>query len=57
MSRLSNRMAPDRGRRMPAMVLSSVVLPAPLAPMIVTISPGYTCSEMPFRTLRGPYPA
>ena len=34
----SNITAPERGRRRPAMVFSVVDLPAPLAPIRVTIS-------------------
>ena len=46
-SRSWKRMRPlVRGRR-PEMVFRVVVLPAPLPPMRVTISPASTCSEMP----------
>ena len=38
---------PRRGRTVPRMVLSVVVLPAPLAPIRVTISPGSTESDIP----------
>src|SRR5213593_4228060 len=41
------RTVPRRGRTVPRIVRSVVVLPAPLAPMSVTISPGATDSEMP----------
>ena len=54
MLRLSRTTEPARGSRTPAMVFRRVVLPAPLAPMMATISPGETCSETPFRTLRAP---
>src|SRR5205823_4716040 len=36
------------GRNSPAIVFSSVVLPAPLAPTSATTSPGSTCSETPW---------
>src|SRR5262249_16079713 len=38
---------PRRGRTVPRIVRSAVVLPAPLAPISVTISRGATDSEMP----------
>jgi len=38
---------PRRGRTVPRIVRSVVVLPAPLLPMSVTISPGATESETP----------
>ena len=47
-------MVPEDGRRIPEIVLSVVVLPAPLAPIMVTISPSLTSSEMPLRTSMGP---
>ena len=40
---------PRRGRTVPRMVLSVVVLPAPLAPISVTISPRCTESDRPRR--------
>ena len=40
---------PSRAWTSPAMVLSSVDLPAPFGPMIETISPGATVREVPFR--------
>ena len=43
----SKRIAPDLGRCRPEMVLSKVVLPAPLAPSNATTSPWPTSSEMP----------
>src|SRR5579884_2976902 len=42
MSRPSNHTVPEDGRRRPPMVLSSVVLPAPLGPSRATISPAST---------------
>ncbi len=47
MSWPSNRMRPSRARGSPQIVISSVDLPAPLAPIRVTISPGSTRSETP----------
>jgi len=47
MSRPRNRIAPVRARTHPEMVMSVVVLPAPLAPMRVTISPSPTDKLMP----------
>ncbi len=44
----SNSTLPWRGLRRPATVLSVVDLPAPLAPMRVTISPSSTSKEIPF---------
>ena len=41
-SRPSKVIRPEAGRRTPAMVLRSVVLPAPLLPITETISPGRT---------------
>jgi hypothetical protein len=35
-------------------VISVVDLPAPLAPMMATISPGYTLRETPLRALMEP---
>ena len=51
-ARLSSRVplkltVPRRGRTVPMIVFSVVVLPAPLAPMSVTISPGCTDSDRP----------
>ena len=48
MSRPSNNTWPSATGRTPLMVFSVVVLPAPLAPMSVTISPAATVKEMPF---------
>src|SRR5450759_517238 len=42
---------------MPEMVLSVVLLPAPLLPIRLTISPGPTVMEMPCSTAILPYPA
>jgi hypothetical protein len=42
-------MLPLRGRRVPMIVLSVVVFPAPLEPISVTISPRSTPSAMPLR--------
>ena len=47
MSRPSKRMLPWRGRLSPLIARSVVDLPAPLAPISVTISPAPTRSEMP----------
>jgi len=47
MSRPPNRIVPVRARTQPEMVMSVVVLPAPLAPMSVTISPPSTDRLMP----------
>ena len=44
----SKVMLPFFGDRRPEMVRMVVLLPAPLPPMRVTISPWYTLSEMPF---------
>ena len=40
-----SRTSPARGRTSPLTALSRVVLPAPFAPTIATISPALTCSE------------
>ena len=42
MGRPSNRISPRRGGTMPLMAMSVVDLPAPLAPIRVTISPSST---------------
>ena len=44
-SRPSKRMLPDDGRISPLIVRSVVVLPAPFAPISVTISPSSTVSD------------
>ena len=43
----SKKISPDAGRISPEIVRSVVLLPAPLAPSSVTISPGSTRSEIP----------
>src|SRR5262245_55389631 len=50
-------MLPREGLTMPKTVRSSVDLPAPLAPMIETISPAHTSTETPRSTSISPYPA
>ena len=55
MRRPSNSMLPLAGSITPAMVLSSVVLPAPLAPSTATMRPGPTSRLMPRMALTGPY--
>src|SRR5512144_486008 len=57
MSSLLKMISPDCARRSPVTVFKSVVFPAPFAPMIVTISPGFMCSDTRRRTLKLPYPA
>ncbi len=42
---LPNRAVPESGRVFPVMTSIMVVLPAPLGPMMQSISPGSTCSE------------
>jgi len=49
MRALSRRTSPLRGVKSPAMVFSSVDLPAPLGPMIATISPVSTRRSTPRR--------
>ena len=44
----SKEMEPLRGLTRPAMAFSVVDLPAPLAPIRVTISPAGTSKEIPF---------
>src|SRR5579863_6072031 len=48
-------MVPAVGRTRPEIVLSVVVLPAPLPPIRATISPASTLNEMPFNTSMCPY--
>ena len=48
MSRPSKRIRPCRGRLSPLIARSVVDLPAPFAPISVTISPAPTRSETPF---------
>ena len=43
----SNQIAPALGGVRPEMALSTVLLPAPLAPIRVTMSPASTFNEMP----------
>ena len=50
MSSPFQEIVPDVGRSRPEMVLSVVVLPAPLPPISATISPISTPKEMPFST-------
>src|SRR5512146_484493 len=57
MSSLLKMISPDCARRSPVTVFKSVVFPAPFAPMIVTISPGFTWSDTRRSTLKLPYPA
>jgi hypothetical protein len=45
--RPSNRMVPFRGRSRPQIVRSVVLFPAPLAPIMATISPRLTSSDTP----------
>ncbi len=47
-------MLPAVGASSPEMQRRVVVLPAPLAPIRVTISPGMTRSAMPLSTVIGP---
>ncbi len=47
MSAPSNQMEPSRGCIRPLIVFSVVVLPAPFAPISVTISPGWTSMSIP----------
>src|SRR5262245_11603191 len=53
----ANRIVPARGGTMPNTVRRSVDLPAPLAPMMHTISPARTASETPRSTSTSSYPA
>jgi hypothetical protein len=48
MSRPSNRICPARARGRPKIVIISVDLPAPLAPIRATISPGLMSRSTPF---------
>ncbi|MNR05853.1 hypothetical protein D3C85_1219020 [compost metagenome] len=48
MSSPSNVILPSRALGLPQTVISSVVLPAPLAPISVTISPWLTSTDTPF---------
>ena len=49
-----NSIEPFCGSRMPEIVFSTVVLPAPLAPKSVTMRPRGTSSEMPRIAMIGP---
>ncbi len=48
MSCPSNTICPLRARGLPQIVIISVLLPAPLAPISVTISPGRISRSTPF---------
>ena len=50
----SNTIASGRERNTPAMLLSSVLLPAPLAPITATASPGATCIDTPNSAWKSP---
>ncbi len=54
MSRPSNRIVPWRGRLSPLIARSVVDLPAPFAPISVTISPAPTRREMPLSAWMAP---
>jgi hypothetical protein len=54
MSSPSKRIRPAAARGVPQMVISSVDLPAPLAPMRVTISPSPTSRSTPRSAWIGP---
>src|SRR3954447_6332404 len=54
MLRPSKRMSPESGRYRPVMRLKSVVLPAPLGPITLTISPSSTCRSSSEMTCRPP---
>src|SRR2546429_8281815 len=55
--RPSNTMRPRVGASRPDTARSVDVLPAPLAPITQTSSPGYTTRSRPRRTATGPYAA
>src|SRR5438445_1620708 len=55
--RPSNTMRPRVGASRPETARSVDVLPAPLAPITQTSSPGYTTRSRPRRTATGPYAA
>src|SRR3990172_4564445 len=57
MRRPSNRIRPWRRRTSPDIARRVVLLPAPLLPIRVTISPGFTSSETPRSAMMPPYPA
>ena len=50
----SNETLPFCGTMAPEMVFNTVVLPAPLAPRIVTTEPASTCIETPRIAMMGP---
>ena len=50
-SRPVTMISPSEGRSMPVIILSRVDLPLPDGPTIETNSPGFTCNEIPFRTV------
>src|SRR5882672_10454407 len=50
-------MVPELGDTMPIMHFISVLLPLPLVPSRVTVSPSFTASEMRSSTCTAPYPA
>src|SRR5512140_1099856 len=53
---MSKRISPDRAGISPETVLRRLVFPAPLAPMIVTISPALMCIVTFLSTFSLPYP-
>ncbi len=46
---------PESGRTAPVRILTSVLLPAPLAPMSAWTSPGRTASDADFSATTAPY--
>ena len=54
MGRPSKRMVPDHGLIRPAMVLTVVLLPAPLSPSRTAVVPSSTAKLTPCRTGRAP---
>ena len=54
MSRPANTMLPSRARGLPHTVIISVDLPAPFAPISVTISPSPTSRSMPLSAMMLP---
>src|SRR5690606_6559551 len=57
MSLPSKQMLPVRLRMMPTMERSAVVLPTPLRPSSVTVSPSWTSRSMPCSAWLSPYQA
>ena len=55
--RPANSTSPDQAGMMPEIALSSVLLPAPFAPTMVTISASPTVRSTPCSTSMRPYPA